>query len=344
MTDERNRDFNHNDEQEQHMNANDGKDIDENLKTHGTDDDAPAVPFGIVYDDEADEQSVADGAAEGGHAPALDQTDALIAAALGLPAKDAAKATADAETTSGEKPAEAAPVMVASKIDREISREDSIVFSTYPTLAFKRVGYTAGRRGPKVLDGVDLAFYDRRVYAVVPSSDEQRVALLTLMTAMGRPEEGHVMFKSKDLEEIAGTELRGHFAGLVLQRNSLRGDLTALGNIVNAMDASGRNFLKPKPLIAEDLLAEVGFPAEHNETRVSELPDIHRRRVAIAKALSCEPAVIIADEPVAELEDPTRSEIIALFRRIAHKDNKTVVIVTEDADLAHDVADKIYTL
>ncbi|KAB8287395.1 ATP-binding cassette domain-containing protein [Bifidobacterium avesanii] len=353
------------DDQEQHMTANDDKDIDKDLDqtiedtekaeeasaeadeatetADGGDgnrpaeagDDQPAVPYGIVYDD-----------AEEDHKPALDQTDALIAAALGLPADGAAKAAAtkDAKPASAEKPAEAAPVMVASKIDKEISRKDSVVFSTYPTLAFKHVGYAYKKNGPKALDAVDLAFYDRRVYAVVPSSDEQRVTLLGLMTAMLRPTDGRVMFKSKDLEEITGNEFRGHFAGLVLQRNSLRGDLTALDNIVNAMEASGRNFLKPKPLIAEDLLEEVGFPSEHNGTPARELPDIYLRRVAIAKALSCEPAMIIADEPVAGLEDPTRGDIIALLRRIAHKENKTVVIVTTDADLAHDAADKIYTL
>lgn len=301
-------------------------------------DDKPTVPFGIVYDDE-DTLPAADDATNADHKPQLDQTDALIAAALGLPADDAKKA----EPASKEKPAEAAPVMVASKIDREISDDNSLVFSSYPTLAFKRVSY-APKRGENLLEDVDLAFYDRRVYAVVVSSDEQRVAVLSLMSALARPTGGHVMFKSKDMDEITGTEFRGHFAGLVLQRNSLRGDLSVLDNIVNAMEASGRNFLKPKPLIAEDLLEEVGFPTEHNETKASKLPDIHLRRVAIAKALSCEPAVLIADEPVAGLEDPTRSDILNILKKVARKDNKTVIIVTADAAMAAEVADKVYTL
>ncbi|MBT1180328.1 ATP-binding cassette domain-containing protein [Bifidobacterium vespertilionis] len=300
-------------------------------------DDKPAVPFGIVYDDE-DTLPAADDAVNADHKPQLDQTDALIAAALGLPA-DAKKA----EPASKEKPAEAAPVMVASKIDREISDDNSLVFSSYPTLAFKRVSY-APKRGENLLEDVDLAFYDRRVYAVVVSSDEQRVAVLSLLSALTRPTSGHVMFKSKDMDEITGSEFRGHFAGLVLQRNSLRGDLSVLDNIVNAMEASGRNFLKPKPLIAEDLLEEVGFPTEHNETKASKLPDIHLRRAAIAKALSCEPAILIADEPVAGLEDPTRSDILNILKKVARKDNKTVIIVTADAAMAAEVADKVYTL
>lgn len=300
--------------------------------------DDAAVNVDIVYDDEED-----DGAAAGDdeHRPALDQTDALIASFLGT---DANAVKTAAKPASAQQPAEAAPVMVASKIDREITDNDSTVFSTYPALAFKQV-VPATRRGAAAPfdDPLDLAFYSRRVYAVSVHSDEQRIALLELLAGLARPSSGRIMFKSKNMDEITGAEYRGHFAGLVLQRNALRTDLTALDNITNAMEASGRNFLKPKPIIAEELLNEVGLPAELHSTAVSALPEIHRRRVAIARALCCEPALLIADAPVAGIEDPTRSELLGLFKKIARKDDKAVIIVTSGDDLSGFV-DKTITL
>lgn len=302
----------------------------------------PEVPFGIVYDDETDDETgaAADDAESGEHKPALDQTDALIASFLGTDA--ASPSTADAKPVSKEKPAEAAPVMVASKIDKEITDNDSVVFSTYPTLAFKHVTFTAKKGAEPLIDDADLAFHDRRLYVVRVRSDEQRIAVLSLMANMAHPTEGHVMFKSKDLEELTGAEYRGHFAGLIPQLNAVRADLGALDNIVNAMEGSGRNFLKPKPLIAESLLTKVGVPSEYHDALIATMPDVMRRRVAIAKALCCEPSLIIADNPVQDVEDPERGELLDLFKRIAHKDGKTVIIIAStDEPLP---ADKTYSL
>ena len=301
----------------------------------------PEIPFGIVYDDETDDKPGSPNAAEaGGCQPAMDQTDALIASFLGTDA--ASPSATDATPVSKEKPAEAAPVMVASKIDREITNNDSIVFSTYPTLAFKHVTYTVKKGAEPLIDDADFAFHSRRLYAVRVHSDEQRIAAISLMANMAHPTTGHVMFKSKDLEELTGAEYRGHFAGLIPQLNAVRGELSAMDNIVNAMEGSGRNFLKPKPLIAESLLNKVGVASEYHDALVATMPDVMRRRVAIAKALCCEPSLIIADNPVLDIEDPERGELLDLFKRIAHKDGKTVIIIdSTDGPLP---ADRTYML
>ncbi|NMN00624.1 ABC transporter ATP-binding protein [Bifidobacterium sp. DSM 109958] len=313
-------------------------DADDNAETDTeTKDAATPMPIDIVYDDEED--APAD-AADAGHRPALDQTDALIASFLGT---DAPKDAAGAKPVSAEKPAEAAPVIMASRIDREITDADSTVFATYPTLAFKRVEVAAKQGGSPFPEPLDLAFYDRRVYVVTVSSEAQRMALMGLLTGMTRPAGGHVMFKSKDMQELTGTEYRSHYVGLMLQRNTLRADLSAIDNVTNAMEASGRNFLKPKHIIAEELLQRVGLPSELHETRVAKLPEIHRRRVALAKALCCEPAAVIADDPVAGVDEPVRGQLLGVLKQVARKENKTVVIVTTDASLAS-VADKTYAL
>lgn len=299
---------------------------------------ATPMPVDIVYDDEEDDQTPADD--DAGHRPALDQTDALIASFLGTDQN--ADGTA-AKPVSAERPAEAAPVIMASRIDREITDADSTVFATYPTLAFKHVQVAAGKAEPPFRDPLTMEFYARRVYVVTVSSEAQRMALMGLLTGMTRPSAGHMTFKSKDMQELTGAEYRGHFVGLMLQRNTLRADLSAIDNVTNAMEASGRNFLKPKAVIADELLQRVGLPSELNDTRVSKLPELHRRRVALAKALCCEPAAVIADDPVAGVDEPVRGQLLDVLRQAARKENRTVIIVTSDASLKS-VADKTYEL
>lgn len=300
---------------------------------------ATPMPVDIVYDDEEDDQA-ADDDADAGHRPALDQTDALIASFLGTDQNAGGTA---AKPVSAERPAEAAPVIMASRIDREITDADSTVFATYPTLAFKHVQVAAGKAEPPFRDPLTMEFYARRVYVVTVSSEAQRVALMGLLTGMTRPSAGHMTFKSKDMQELTGAEYRGHFVGLMLQRNTLRADLSAIDNVTNAMEASGRNFLKPKAVIADELLQRVGLPSELNDTRVSKLPELHRRRVALAKALCCEPAAVIADDPVAGVDEPVRGQLLDVLRQAARKENRTVIIVTSDASLKS-VADKTYEL
>lgn len=317
-------------------------DVDAETGADDAEDKQPATPMpvDIVYDDEEDDQAAADDDADAGHRPALDQTDALIASFLGT---DQNAGDTAAKPVSAERPAEAAPVIMASRIDREITDADSTVFATYPTLAFKHVQVAAGKAEPPFRDPLTMEFYARRVYVVTVSSEAQRMALMGLLTGMTRPSAGHMTFKSKDMQELTGAEYRGHFVGLMLQRNTLRADLSAIDNVTNAMEASGRNFLKPKAVIADELLQRVGLPSELNDTRVSKLPELHRRRVALAKALCCEPAAVIADDPVAGVNEPVRGQLLDVLRQAARKENRTVIIVTSDASLKS-VADKTYEL
>ena len=82
------------------------------------------------------------------------------------------------------------------------------------------------------------------------------------------PESGHLMNRSAEYLSLEPLELRGHRIGLVPQRFAVRGDLSPLRNLVYAMDASNRNFLKPKPVLASELLLASGLDETLLDNRV----------------------------------------------------------------------------
>ncbi|PJM75819.1 ATP-binding cassette domain-containing protein [Bifidobacterium simiarum] len=226
----------------------------------------------------------------------------------------------------------------ASAVDRELkSRKDTFTFKTYPTLALKHVSVAAGRGGAggDVLHDVSLEFYQRRTHAVLVSSEAERMAVTGLLAGIVRPTDGKVQFKSQDLHEYTPQEFRGHFMGFIPQRGAVRTDWSAVRNLVAAMDASNRNFLRPKPILAEQLLQQVDFPEEMANKPLTAVKELDRRRAAIARALSCEPSVILADEPTSQLGEETAETVWDLLSGLTRHDDYCVIIVTEDRDLAN---------
>lgn len=300
----------------------DGKDLEktetvDETTTVGTDADDVITKFDIVFDDDANTAEPAEKAKPSDAQPA---------------AKASAKPVEVVEAES-----------TAKHIDREIRHRNEFKFKTYPTLALKHASYASDRKGGDVLHDVNMEFYARKTHAVLVDADNERAAVMGLLSGLMRPTDGKVMFKSQELLELMPQEYRGHFVGMIPQRYALLPYLSAVQNIVMTMEASGRNFLKAKPILATELLEGVGFPDEKNDVPVSELLEIDRRKAAIARALACEPAVILADEPVAQLGDDGRDEVMKLLRSLTRKDDHCVVIVTEDRELAKS-CDYTYTL
>lgn len=228
------------------------------------------------------------------------------------------------------------PLMVASTLDKELRNDDAITFKSYPVLALKHVPVPDN-------DDFTMECQARRLYVVTVSSDKQRVAVMGLLSGLSKPAFGKVMFKSQELHELEPGEFRGHFVGVIPQRHALRSDISAVNNLVLAMEASGRNFLKAKSLLAADLLEKVGFPDKENDTRVRDLPEFEQRLVAIARAISCEASVVIADEPTGGLNDEESTAIMQLLRGLARRDDRSVIIVTRDPQIA-ELADAAFAV
>lgn len=237
---------------------------------------------------------------------------------------------------------------VSTHIDREVKvgDEDLNLLRAYPTLSLHDVTYRDRKTGRTPVEHLTCAFEAGTVSAIlVPDSDDMaRTAMVGLLSGLLMPESGHLMNRSAEYLSIEPLELRGHRIGLVPQRFAVRGDLSPVRNLVYAMDASNRNFLKPKPVLARELLLASGLDETLLDNRVDSLNEVDRRRVAIARAVCCEAEIVVLDEPLDGLEDGERDTIMELLRGIAHGDPKRcVVVVTQDAAVAES-ADQTVTL
>ena len=237
---------------------------------------------------------------------------------------------------------------VSTHIDREVKvgDEDLNLLRAYPTLSLHDVTYRDRKTGRTPVEHLTCAFAAGTVSAIlVPDGDDMaRTAMVGLLSGLLMPESGHLMNRSAEYLSIEPLELRGHRIGLVPQRFAVRGDLSPVRNLVYAMDASNRNFLKPKPVLARELLLASGLDETLLDNRVDSLNEVDRRRVAIARAVCCEAEIVVLDEPLDGLEDSERDAIMELLRGIAHGDPKRcVVVVTQDAAVAES-ADQTVTL
>ena len=108
------------------------------------------------------------------------------------------------------------------------------------------------------------------------------------------------------------------------------------------MDISKVKVENPKEKSLE-LLKKVGLDETYANRRILKLSGGEQQRVAIARSLSYEPELILADEPTGNLDKETEDEILKIFKSLAHKENKCVIIVTHSKNVS-DSSDEIYEL
>ena len=226
--------------------------------------------------------------------------------------------------------------IVSSRIDAEVRRRRGIVVpDEYPVYALSDVTVARAKTGDPIIEHVDCAFFNGYVNAILVDSDEERQTVMALLAGLAMPTVGRVLYRSKPLYEYDMHEYRGHEVGFVFQRYNLRQDLSALRNIMLAMDASGRNFLKAKDALARQRLADAGFPADRLDVPVRELSVMELRRAEIARALCCEANMLILDEPTGGLSQTDADEIMALLARQVQRKDRCVIIVTMSESIAN---------
>ena len=270
---------------------------------------------------------------------------------LALAKRDKKDELADHEASG----AKSEPTMtLASRIDRVLvgGGADDVLLKTYPTFALNKVSVQDGK-GKIVLGGVEFACYAGHAYALLiqddPDSgvtaDVKRRTLMGVMTGLVRPTAGTVMNKSANIADLEPIEVRGHRLGIVPQLHAVQPDLDAEQNVLYAMNASNRNFLKPKAVIARELLAKVGFTEATSGLAVGKLPLVQQRLVAIARAVSTEAEVLILDEPTRGLGDDDTVTVFAALAKLAHSGDPKhcVIVLTASREIA-EAADTLFEI
>ena len=118
--------------------------------------------------------------------------------------------------------------------------------------------------------------------------------------------------------------------------------MTASENIILSMDASGIKIDNKKEKALE-LMKSIGLKESYANRKVLRISGGEQQRVAIARSLSYNPKMIVADEPIGNLDKQTEKEILEIFKSLAHEDGKCVIIVTHSPNVC-DMVDCVYDL
>jgi putative ABC transport system ATP-binding protein len=201
--------------------------------------------------------------------------------------------------------------------------------------------YIDGDKKREILKGIDYEFDKGKLYAIKGPSGSGKTTFLSLIAGLDVQKEGTIKLNDKDIKDIGLTNYRKEKVSIVFQSYNLINYMTALENIVSAMEISGNT--KNKKEIALNKLKEVGLDEIKGSRLINKLSGGEQQRVAIARSIATNPDIILADEPTGNLDNNTETEIVDIFKKLAHDQNKCVIVVTHSNELA-DQADVLIKL
>jgi len=204
--------------------------------------------------------------------------------------------------------------------------------------------YGSGATEVTAVRDVSLSVAPGEVVLIMGPSGSGKTTLLSMLGALLKPTEGTIQLDGETVSRLAENRLpdiRLKKFGFVFQDFNLLSALTVLENVAIVVELAGsRNGVARKKTAA--LLTELGL-GERLNFLPEKLSGGEKQRVAIARALVNDPALILADEPTANLDSKIGHEIMRLLRRIAKEQDRSVVIVSHDQRIK-DIADRVLWL
>lgn len=203
-------------------------------------------------------------------------------------------------------------------------------------LAVKNVSYSYedGSRIRSILSNVSYEFEKGKFYSILGVSGSGKTTFLSLISGLDTPLHGAIFYEGEDIEKIGYEKYRRNDIGIVFQNYNLIPYLNGYQNVLVAMGISdnvNKNTMKED---AYKFLEKVGIDKETSERKVNKLSGGEQQRVAIARALSTNVEILMADEPTGNLDKETGQNIVDIFKRLAHEDNKCVIVVTHSDMIA----------
>ena len=187
----------------------------------------------------------------------------------------------------------------------------------------------------EVLKSIDLRIDEGDRVAVVGQSGVGKSTLLHILGTLDRPTAGQVFFKGVDVfsqtsDELA--QLRNRFLGFVFQFHHLLPEFSAIENVMmpGLLQSKGSAEMRER---AQAILQEVGL-GHRLDHAVGKMSGGERQRVAVARALVLDPAVVLADEPTGNLDPETGEQVADLLLQMNQEHGTTLIVVTHSARMA----------
>jgi putative ABC transport system ATP-binding protein len=197
-----------------------------------------------------------------------------------------------------------------------------------------RMVYHVGKLDVHALRGVDVSVQRGEFVAIIGPSGCGKSTLLHLLGGLARPTSGHIFVDGVEIstaDDAERTAIRRNKIGFVFQRFNLLPTLTVRGNLEIARQVQG-NGTPPRERLIE-MLEMVGLPHKI-QMKPLDLSAGEQQRIAIARALVNDPAIVLADEPTGNLDSVNSGLILDLFRELNARLGQTIVMITHNPDAA----------
>lgn len=203
--------------------------------------------------------------------------------------------------------------------------------------------YLMGDSLVKALDGIDINIKEGEFVAIVGPSGSGKSTLMNIIGCLdvvtdGLYELNNIPIIDYHQDELA--HIRNKQIGFVFQQFNLLQNLTAIENVMMPMTYA-KMPKKQREEKAKELLGLVGL-SDRIDHKPTELSGGQQQRVSIARALSNDPAIVLADEPTGALDSTTGKEVLKQLKKL-NENGKTVIIITHDPEVAN-VTNRVITL
>lgn len=205
--------------------------------------------------------------------------------------------------------------------------------------------FQASHGNVTALSDVNFSVKTGEFASIIGKSGSGKSTLLSILGALDMPTSGEVVVDNVNIAQLSArdqTTYQAHKIGFVFQQYNLIPNLTALENVMLALEFGGMPARKRRAR-ATELLNEVGIEDEQQLRRPTRLSGGQQQRVSIARALANKPAIILADEPTGNLDSETGKKIFDLLHSLSRSENTTIIAVTHDLDIAGKT-DRTFTL
>ena len=206
----------------------------------------------------------------------------------------------------------------------------------------KRYRSAAGDR--VALDAVSLNVGEGQVYGVVGRSGAGKSTLIRTINRLEKPDSGEVFVGDEEITALnpAGLRAARRRIGMIFQHFNLLNARTIAQNVAFPLELAGRPRAEINRRVT-DLLDRLGL-AEHARKYPAQLSGGQKQRVGIARALACEPRVLLCDEATSALDPETTDEILTLLDGLNRELGLTIVLITHQMEVVRRVCDRVAVL
>lgn len=185
------------------------------------------------------------------------------------------------------------------------------------------------------LKGISIDINKGDFIAIVGASGSGKSTMMNLIGCLDTPTKGNVFLKNKNISELTESDLatfRGETIGFIFQQYNLIASMSAFDNVLLPLEFLEVDENKARKRV-DKILEMVGLDKKGHH-RPTQLSGGQQQRVSIARSLASNPEIILADEPTGALDSVTGKEVLKMLTKLWKEEDKTIIMVTHDLNLA----------